>query len=52
MFGNTEYPLDGPGPLIAVSDPHGDFSTVILGYGQVEDIFRQKMNTNKDAQSM
>ena len=32
MFLHMEYSLDEPGPLIAVSGPHADFSTVIWGY--------------------
>ena len=33
IFGNPEFSLDGPGPSIAVSVPHEDFSTLLLGYG-------------------
>ena len=36
------YSLDGPVPPIAVSVPHEEFSTVILVFGQTENIFQME----------
>ena len=33
VISHPEYSMYGPGPLIAVSGPYDNFSTVILGYG-------------------
>ena len=34
--------MDGPGPSIGVSVPHGDFQQVLLKFGYVENIFHME----------